>query len=362
MPGTGPFWPRLRRFVKDAAVSAAVAMVALLVCEGLLRALNPQVPRTENLSAFSRAVPDSVLGHRYRPGASSVYHSPEFTVRYEIGADGRRLFPQPEADSAAVRILVLGDSFTFGCATDAPYVWTEVMQQALRARGLDVVVVNAGVEGYDTRAELHYLSRILSEVRPDLVLLGFLANDVYTNTPLDAPAPQSMREHRGRRGGLHTLALARRLLMGNDRAYARLFMLTSRREYYATPPDENVQRQIQLTAQLLGEMNAYCEVRNTGFAVVSIPQQFAVLTIAHGYHFEGIDPTVIDARLGAVAAENGFPWIDVLPALVADYRANGEDLYFRVDGHFTRRGNRLAGEACADALAPMLRAGEGELR
>lgn len=337
-------------------MSVAVAGGLFLALEVLLRVAAPQVASTENVGGFARAIPDSGLGHRYRPGAVAIHRTPEFTARYEIGSDGRRVTGTPAADTAAVRVLVLGDSFTFGAGNESDRVWTAVMENSLRERGLNVEVWNAGVEGYDTRSELLLLQRLAPVVRPHVVVVGFLANDVYTNTPADAPAPSSAREHRGRRLELHTVELGKRLLMKNDRAYARLFLLTSRKEYYAASPSPLVSRQIGVTGDLLGALRGYCEQHGIAFAVVSMPQQFAVLSLGRGLSFPGIDPTVIDANLARIAAETGFPWIDVLPVLAADYREHGEDLYYRLDGHFTARGNRLVGEAAAAALAELVMA------
>jgi hypothetical protein len=250
-----------------------------------------------------------------------------------------------------VRILALGDSFTFGPGNTANHVWTAVMERSLRARGVDATVINAGVEGYDTRSEFLLLQQLAPSLHPNVVVLGFLANDVYTNLPLDAPPPVSSRTHQGARKQLHTLVLTQRLLSQWDHLYARLFLLTQRSTYYAAKPSPMVERQLDITASLLTRMNAYCREHGIELVVVSIPQQFAVLALAHDYHFDGIDPTVIDRRLEPTAREQGFAWIDLLPALSADYRAAGVDLYFRVDGHLTERGGRVAGETTADAIA-----------
>jgi hypothetical protein len=272
-----------------------------------------------------------------------------------IDQHGRRAPAAPRSpDSTAARILVLGDSFTFGDGNAEPDIWLRVMERRLRERGHAVEVVNAGVEGYDTRAELLYLEELLPEVRPSVVVLGFLANDVYTNTPPEAPAPKSSAEHRGGGFALHAVEWARRAAMQNDRLYARLFLLSSRREYYAVPPSDRVARQIGLTRELVSRMQSRCAEEGAAFVVVSIPQQFAVLARAGDMQFEGIDPALIDAGLAALARERGFPWVEALDALVESYRVEGVDLFHRVDGHLTRDGNEIVGRVAANAVAPLL--------
>jgi hypothetical protein len=296
-----------------------------------------------------------VLGHRYRPGSRAVHRTPEFTAEYVIDAHGRRARSTPfTPDGVDAPVLVLGDSFTFGDGNAEHDTWLRVMERALRERGHAVEVVNAGVEGYDTRAELLYLEELAPLIRPRVVVLGFLANDVYTNTPLDAPAPQSSAEHRGGGFTLHTVEWAKRVAMQNDRVYARLFLLSPRREYYAVPPTERVARQVALTRDLLSVMHERCLAEGAAFVVISIPQQFAVLARARGMDFDGIDPARIDAELSALARERGFPWVGALPALVDSYRRDGRDLFHRVDGHLTREGNLVVGAVAADAVARVL--------
>lgn len=351
---TPPSSGRVRRFARDAGVSALVAFALFALLEAAFRIAAPQTSRTEPTSGGSRAVADSVLGHRYRPNAHARHRTPEFDVEYIINDNGRRDSTPATGDSLAVRVLVLGDSFTFGDGNAEGDVWTAVMERALTARGRRVDVVNAGVEGYDTRSEALYLEELEAGVRPDVVVLGFLANDAYTNTPAGTPVPPSANASSGRLFPLHTVEWAKRMLMQNDRAYARLFLMTSRREYYATPPGKRVERQIEITRQWLQRMETFCSARGIRFAVVSIPQQFAVIAGARDLHFAGVDPETIDRQLAPVARTSGFAWIEMLPELTAAYRSRGVDMFYRVDGHLTREGNHVVGEAAAAALDTLL--------
>jgi hypothetical protein len=58
--------------------------------------------------------------------------------------------------------------------------------------GIDVNIINAGVEGYDTLGATVWRA----DADPPGVLLGFVANDVYTNRPV--PPPPMLRPRRGR--------------------------------------------------------------------------------------------------------------------------------------------------------------------
>jgi hypothetical protein len=214
-------------------------------------------------------------------------------------------------------------------------------------------MVNAGVEGFDTRSELYMLKEWEPKVKPSIVLLAFVANDVYTNRPSSAPPSVMPAKQRGA-FSLHVIALAKRMAMQNDRLYARLFLLSHRRAYYASTPDAHVQKQIDITRDLLAEMAAYCRERGIQLLVVSIPQEYAVISEANGFQFPGVDPNVLDAQLAPHAHDEGIVWVEALPRLSAVYRDWHRDLYYRVDGHLTTEGNRVLGDMVAGMLAPRI--------
>ena len=87
------------------------------------------------------------------------------------------------------RILVLGDSVTFGHGSVAEHAYPLLLEQRLKAwkPGVDWQVWNLGVPGYNTSQELAYLLEVGPAFRPDLVVVGFFGNDVVDNRPVSAP-------------------------------------------------------------------------------------------------------------------------------------------------------------------------------
>jgi acyl-CoA thioesterase I len=82
--------------------------------------------------------------------------------------------------AAAKTILAFGDSLTAGYQLRPGEGFAPQLQAALRARGRDVTVVNAGVSGDTTaqgRARLNWVLAGL-KARPDLVILELGANDM----------------------------------------------------------------------------------------------------------------------------------------------------------------------------------------
>jgi len=75
------------------------------------------------------------------------------------------------------RILVLGDSFTFGEEVNDIETFSSVLQEKLP----DVEVINFGVFGYGHDQMLIYLKEEGIKYKPDLIILGFVGDDMRRN-------------------------------------------------------------------------------------------------------------------------------------------------------------------------------------
>jgi hypothetical protein len=81
------------------------------------------------------------------------------------------------------RILFLGDSLIWTGETSSGELYTQVVERnlndepSLTAKQFEII--NAGIPGYTTYQELEFLKTYGFEMEPDLVVLGFVFNDVY---------------------------------------------------------------------------------------------------------------------------------------------------------------------------------------
>jgi len=80
------------------------------------------------------------------------------------------------ASAEPVRILALGDSLTAGYGLPEPDAFTTRLEAALRAEGLDVTVINAGVSGDTSAGGRARLGWALSD-KPHAIILELGAND-----------------------------------------------------------------------------------------------------------------------------------------------------------------------------------------
>ena len=87
------------------------------------------------------------------------------------------------------RILVLGDSVTFGHGSVGEHTYPRLLEDQLRAWQPDVdwQVWNAAVPGYNTSQELAHLLEVGPAYRPDLVVVGFFDHDLVDNHPIARP-------------------------------------------------------------------------------------------------------------------------------------------------------------------------------
>jgi hypothetical protein len=122
---------------------------------------------------------DELLGWSHRPGARGVHRQPDFAVEVAISPQGLRDRVYPEARTPGLcRMLVLGDSFTWGFGVEREQIWHE----RIEARRPEWEIVNTGVAGYATDQELLYLEKRGLALRPHVVLLLFHPNDLLENT------------------------------------------------------------------------------------------------------------------------------------------------------------------------------------
>ena len=81
------------------------------------------------------------------------------------------------------RILLLGDSFTFGYGVEDDSTYGRQLERLFVDQPAEcgrIEVLNAGVNGYNTSQELAWLRRSGLNFRPDLVILAFTPNDIMT--------------------------------------------------------------------------------------------------------------------------------------------------------------------------------------
>jgi lysophospholipase L1-like esterase len=83
-----------------------------------------------------------------------------------------------EKREGTYRIIVLGDSITFGNTMSLDDIYTEQLEGLYAEKNKQVEVINLGMTGYDTLAEVSALEHKGMRFDPDMVIIGYCVNDI----------------------------------------------------------------------------------------------------------------------------------------------------------------------------------------
>jgi hypothetical protein len=126
--------------------------------------------RLDSLPSEWLAVPANIQGAAHAlvwHGALHVHDADEF----------RRLNgPFPPRQTGVMRILVLGDSLTYGYGVDAAWAYPSLLQTLLAGQ-YRAEVINLGVPGAQSEDVARTLGRMAPLLKPDLVIYGMYLND-----------------------------------------------------------------------------------------------------------------------------------------------------------------------------------------
>ncbi|MCI0486148.1 MAG: SGNH/GDSL hydrolase family protein [Blastocatellia bacterium] len=169
---------------KQFLFSLIIFAVFLCLLEGALRLLNlpPKLKQDTGLMYRTK----NAMGFDYTPGWSGYLAGAMVSIN-SFGFRGKEF--SPAKPPGTVRILGIGDSFTFGMAvgdTDPFLVQMEKMLDGNEGRRYESI--NAGHQGMNTRQEYQYMKeRDLLGLEPDAVILGFtMHNDAHLGGKKDS--------------------------------------------------------------------------------------------------------------------------------------------------------------------------------
>ncbi len=321
-------------------------------------ALRPTVKHSgKSTSLF---VKDERLGWKLRPNADDNWGD----TRVVINSRGLRGPEVPYQRTDAFRILYLGDSVTFGYtlerAEDAyPFV---VARELTATTGQDVETINAGVGGYSPWQYLAYLEDEGLKYQPDVVVIGFVLNDVTEKFHLTRFGGNT-EGFQLRESAYSTVerVLSASALVTQTRRISRMWKARRKlgddvqlgaiqqemldvHALIDTPNSETVQRAWELTLQNMRNIYATCAANDID-----------VLTVVFPFRVQLDDPDNMNAPqrhiVTALRADSLAVW-DVLPALVeacASGDITADDIFVDHD-HFTKSGSELVGKLIAAEL------------
>ena len=233
---------------------------------------------------------------RLRPNAKFWHTSVDGSWEFKTNAQGFRdvhdyTYAKPPG---TIRVIVLGDSQTLGFEVRQGRTYSEVIENYLNRHDMKVEVLNTGVSGFSTAEELIFLENEGIRYNPDVLVLGFYANDLEDNVKADLFRLEdghlilNGREHLPGVTilNVHNNFRLLRWLSENSYFYSALMnaiwntakqrLYTSKRTElvteYAIALNKNSDYQIQLQARLIERMYTFCRNRKIELVILDIPQ------------------------------------------------------------------------------------------
>lgn len=304
---------------------------------------------------------DPQLGWRGRPHEQGPFSGWEFTTHVQLNEEGFRDAAFGRAKQPGqYEILLLGDSITWGYGVEVGRRYSDLLPAELAKQGIDAVVRNVAVPGYDTGSELLQYRQLRGQGCPDLVLAGLYENDTRENlSPSQGPYAKpyfelvdgrlqlasvpvpvgdvgESRPPDSENGWSPWMRTHVRLYAGAGWVKETLRQLSHASSPVSAQPDP---RGVAMTAALLREWAGDVERDHRRAAVVVLPDA------------EGL------AKAGASAADLAAAMSGVTPVLrLADAfresaEASAEPLFYRLDGaHWTERAHAVAARHLARQL------------
>jgi len=365
---------RIRRILLRLALSATSLIATMGLFELGLRLIRGAPPGPSPV--------DQIPQHIARPDGSFIYQlNPAFPGISSQGLRDREFaIPKP---AGVKRVLVLGDSVTYGEAVAAEETFPKQLEQMLKRPGQTVEVINAGVRGYTAYNEVQYYLERGRLFQPDVVIVALCLNDVVDpvlhwgnkkdailNVPDEAiPNPAYHAEHVLPRLAIlqhtprpfldrfwlyiHARCAIRDFQLRHDDKY-RYEVLNGRRwPIYLTVEDT-----LNLKV-LMDEQSPEWRWLRTMYArlhesVTAEGAALIVLTVPIAWQLDKDYPYLPQELIDRYCRERGITHVDPLPRFRECAKAElflGQTASYEDVWHLTARGHQLIGEILATFLA-----------
>lgn len=319
---------RLQPVRREIVLTLTSILLSLILVEAAIRVLDPLgVSYFEESSRYHLdMLADPVLVFRHAPGLRQTYQGVRVSIN-ELGLRDRKLEMKDEGE---LRILLLGDSVTFGSGVPIEATFGRRLESTLASKlGRPVRTVNAGVGGYNTLQERAALEKYADVIEPAVVILLYVNNDI--EAPFDPWSTLSLRDK--------SPPEAIEALLWKSWLY-RLGRFASRfsRSNGPVSLDKNA-RGVRDSMRALSEIAIFC--RDRGFYFVTFVYR------TKGESPAGVSPLLL-SEIQAIGSKHGFPVGDTAQWWgVVDIRSVTKST---IDSHPNELGHEILAAGMADFL------------
>ncbi len=275
-------------------------------------------------------------------------------------------------EEGTVRILGLGDSFTFGWGVKLEESFLKQLEKQLaQETGRKAETINAGVPGYGLNHYYIYLKNIGIKFQPDIIVISYFVDDLPISlkeelAPYEENFPDRLQYkgglwHRSRFYNFITSAAAVIRVRNHATAVDHMRIMKVRREAWARydhplikNADEGTNERIMLLEEYLTRFKSLADGVHARLVIMFIPD------ISHLNHPEYQH---INGVLKRLTTQYDIPFVDMTPIFessndLSTYYLFPKDAHTNVKGHETMA-SALTELICKDALSHLSCRGEG---
>jgi lysophospholipase L1-like esterase len=323
---------RVRRAAVVVAQSTGVLILLLLLGEGGARLLGVRPEPNPPLSFRWLETGDLFL---VPPGSKISADRKKVITVNRSGLRGRKITAKRPG---SFRILLLGDSVTFGYEVADGDVYPALVEQKLRTQGLDVEVINGSAPGWSRRQQRLFLEQFGPRVAPDLIVFTVVLNDLREVSATEANLRWSVRAATALAEAARFSALAnafKRALASAARPADEFHnVLDAYTRMTESADDPETRAALQL------------EYRETEALLADAPCPVIALLVPMSFQLEVDHTPVVQSVIGDFLRERHVTVLDLWPVL----RPAGPFGAYIDHVHLNERGHALT----ADALVALL--------
>ncbi|MCX5713874.1 MAG: hypothetical protein NT033_03505 [Candidatus Omnitrophica bacterium] len=302
-------------------------------------------------------------GFKLAPNIHQRFINPEFDTIVETNSLGLR--DDEVTAKKGIRVLSLGDSFTFGSGVNRGEMFVDILEKKL-----GVEIINSGVPGFEIIHYLRYYKTSGYKLKPDLVVcVLFLGNDLSGNL--------KWKEEGGRLVSKEEKNLIldpvkfkiKTIIKILIRAMKlKLSLLKECMPYQSIYPeylglcrkelDESSLYTYKISEKMIQELADSVKASGADFFVVMVSDSTAVeYDVARRYknsiaHFDDLyDLYKPEKELGGYFASAGIEYVNLVGPMREFYSRSQTRLYYPIDGHLTKEGNVYV----AEFLSPVIK-------
>jgi lysophospholipase L1-like esterase len=311
-------------------VGASSIVIGLLALEAATRVVFDRIGMHYGIEMWKYAKeikqrsPIAAMSHEHAPNREATLMG----VRVRTSSVGLRDREFPRTKTPGVRrIMVLGDSITFGWGTAVEDTYPKVLERLLQEHGGRYEVINTGVGNYNSAQQVAYFRERGMEFQPDDVILGFYINDAE-------PTPTPVQNILARHSYFYVLASS-----GFDSVQRRMGWKTSFSAYYNDLYEER-NPGWRACRDAIAEFGRLARSIGANHLIVLIPELHSANA---NYPFRRVHDVVAEA-----AQRERIPVLDLTPAFAG---IPPSSLWVSPgDAHPNARGHAIIGRAIYEAM------------